>query len=169
MPKPSRPHRSRSERFEPLAGLAAVVVASVLLAGCGGGPEPDRSGDGTEIPPDQTYTVRGQVVALPGRDAPGRSLRVRHEAVPDFVGVEGEVVGMASMTMPFPVAQSVSLEGLEVADKVEMTFEVRWEGSQPLRIVELRKLPPGTKLDFETSEEPMPGEEDVEGPGSQPP
>lgn len=163
------PERSRAGAFGTPAGLAAVVATSLLLAACGGGPESDRAGGEGEPPPDQTYTVRGQVVALPARDTPGRNLRVRHEAVPDFVGVEGEVVGMASMTMPFPLAEGVSLEDVEVGDTVEMTFEVRWDGSEPLRVVELRELPPGTTLDFEVPREPMPGEEDVEGTGSQPP
>lgn len=159
----------RAARSASLNGPALAAVTLLLLAACGGEPPADRSGGEPETPPDQTYTVRGQLVALPGRDASQRRIRVRHEAIPEFVGVEGEVVGMASMTMPFPLADDVSLEGLETGDKVEMTFEVRWDGSEPLRVVELRELPPGTTLDFESSGEPMPGEGDVEGTGSQPP
>lgn len=150
-----------------LATLALVAVTP-LVAACGGGGPAERPGGEPEDPPDQTYTVRGQVVALPGEDASQRRIRVRHEAVPDFVGVDGEVVGMASMTMPFPVAEGLSLEGIETDDKVEMTFEVRWDGSEPLRVVELRELPPGTTLDFESTQ-PMPGEGEVERTGSQPP
>lgn len=115
--------------------------------------------------------MRGEVVALPDERRPDdRQLRVRHEAIPDFVGFEGEVVGMASMSMPFPLAADVDLEGVEPGDPVEMTFEVRWEGTPPIRIVELEELPPGTELDFET-QEPLPGEGDVDvdGGGSQPP
>lgn len=148
--------------------LPALLVAALL--GCGGD-ERAPAEEEPATPPDQSYSVRGEVVALPDARRPDdRQLRVRHESIPDFVGFEGEVVGMASMSMPFPLAADVDLEGVEPGDPVEMTFEVRWEGSPPIRIVELRELPPGTELDFET-EEPMPGEDEVEveGGGSQPP
>ncbi|HLE84119.1 MAG TPA: copper-binding protein [Thermoanaerobaculia bacterium] len=151
--------------------LAVLALAAALTAGCGA----DEPGGGARAepatPPDGTYTVRAEVVALPDpKRTDDRQLRVRHEAVPDFVGFEGEVVGMASMAMPFPLAEGVELEGIEAGDPVEMTFEVRWEGAAPLRIVGLRELPAGTELDFETAE-PLPGEVgvEVEGAGSQPP
>lgn len=145
------------------------LLAVLLLGACGGGEPAETGEDEAAGPADQSYTVRGEVVAPPDRERRGvRQLRVRHEAIPDFVGFDGEVVGMASMTMPFPVAPDVSLEGVEPGDPVELTFEVRWEGSPPLRIVGLRKLPPGTALDFET-EEPLPGEGEVENEGSKPP
>jgi hypothetical protein len=154
---------------KPHPALLPTLLLAVLL-GCGGdGRAPAE--DEPATPPDQSYSVRGEVVALPDPRRPDdRQLRVRHEAIPDFVGFEGEVVGMASMSMPFPLAAAVDLEGVEPGDPVEMTFEVRWEGSPPIRIVELRELPPGTELDFD-SEEPLPGENEVEveGGGSQPP
>lgn len=154
-----------SGRLVPRAFLA--VAALVLgLAACRGD---DPGGEAAPAdPPDQTYTVRGEVAGLPQEGEATRQLRVHHESVPGFVGFEGEVVGMASMTMPFPLADSVDLAGVEVGDKVEMTFEVRWEGSPPLTVVALRELPAGTVLDFETGE-PMPGEAEVEGTGSAPP
>lgn len=147
----------------------ALALAAAFAAGCG----PDEPGGGARAepatPPDGIYTVRAEVVALPDpKRTDDRQLRVRHEAVPDFVGFEGEVVGMASMAMPFPLAEGLELEGIEAGDPVEMTFEVRWEGAAPLRIVALRELPAGTELDFETAE-PLPGEVGVEGEGSQPP
>lgn len=145
---------------------AAFLSLGLVAAGCGGSepaPEPEDA-----EPPDQSYTLRGEVMGLPPEGEPQRQLRVRHESLPEFVGFEGEVVGMASMTMPFPLADSVDLEGVEEGDKVEMTFEVRWEGSPPLRVVEVRELPASTELDFESGD-PMPGETDVEGVGSSPP
>lgn len=148
--------------------LSVLVLASVQV-GCGGGDGPAPAEEEVSGPPDQTYTVRGEVVALPdAKRGSERQLRVRHESIPDFVGFEGEVVGMASMTMPFPLAADVSLEGIEPGEAVEMTFEVRWNGSPPIRIVDLRELPAGTELDFE-SEAAMPGEGAVEEDGSQPP
>ena len=150
--------------------LTALLVASVLGA-CGGDRPAPAEEEEPATPPDQSYSVRGEVVALPDERRPDdRQLRVRHEAIPDFVGFDGEVVGMASMSMPFPLAAKVDLEGVEPGDPVEMTFEVRWEGTPPIRIVDLEELPPGTALDFET-QEPLPGEGEVEveDGGSQPP
>lgn len=150
-----------------LALAAACLLAALVASGC----RPEGSAEAPEAEPaaepDQTYTVRGEVLAVPEARAE-RQLRVRHEAIPDFVGFDGEVVGMASMAMPFPLEQGVSLDGVEAGDAVELTFEVRWDGSPPLRIVALRPLPPGTELDFETAV-PLPGEAEVEGAGSQPP
>lgn len=148
---------------KPVALLFPILFA--LLAGACA-PEPEEAEPATE--PDQVYTVRGEIAGLPQGSGELRQLRVRHEAVPDFVGSEGEVVGMASMTMPFPVAASVDIDDLEAGDKVEMTFEVRWDGERPLRVVEVEKLPADTVLDFETAE-PMPGDAVPEGTGSSPP
>lgn len=154
------------DRSTPRPVVAAVLLSlGLTAAGCGGAePEPEAEAE----PPDQTYTLRGEVVGLPQEREEPRQLRVHHEALPEFVGFEGEVVGMASMTMPFPLADPVDLEGIEVGDKVEMTFEVRWEGSPPLRVVELRELPADTELRFGGGEA-MPGEAEVEGTGSAPP
>lgn len=153
-------------RRSPWVFPAAVLMTLVLAAGCGA-PEPATEDPPTD-PPDQTYTVRGEVRGLPRKGDDPRQIRIRHEPVPDFVGFEGDVVGMASMTMPFPLADSVDLDDVEEGDKVEMTFEVRWEGSPPLQVVELHELPADTELDFESGEA-MPGEGAVEGAGSGPP
>lgn len=146
-----------------LSALAAILLALGAGACAPAGDEPEPA---TE--PDQVYTVRGEVVGLPQGEGEPRQLRVRHEAVPDFVGSDGEIVGMASMTMPFPVAADVDLDDVETGDKIEMTFEVRWEGEGPLRIVEVEELPADTALEFETPE-PMPGDSVQEGVGSSPP
>jgi len=146
-----------------------LLLAAALAGGCGGDDPGRASSVEPATPPDGTYTVRAEVVAELDPERPeDRQLRIRHEAVPEFVGFEGEVVGMASMTMPFPVAPGVDLDGVEAGDPVEVTFEVRWEEAPPLRIVELRELPTGTELDFDTAE-PLPGEVEVEDVGSQPP
>lgn len=147
--------------------LTAACLSLALAATACGGSEPASEPDASE-PPDQTYTLRGEVVGLPQGSEEPRQLRVRHESLPEFVGFEGEVVGMASMTMPFPLADSIELEGVEEGDKVEMTFEVRWEGSPPLRVVELEELPPETELQFDGAET-MPGDAQVEGTASGPP
>lgn len=156
----------RRLRATVLSSLGLILTVGLVGAGCGGS-EPEPEPAATE-PPDQSYTLRGEVMGLPQEGDEPRQLRVHHESLPEFVSFEGEVVGMASMTMPFPLAEPVELEGIEEGDKVEMTFEVRWEGSPPLQVVELRELPEDTELEFDSGE-PMPGEAEVEGTGSAPP
>lgn len=102
------------------------------------------------------YTVRGQVASLPAGDDP---LQVRHEAIPEFRN--GEKMGMNVMTMPFPLGEGVSLEGVQPGDKLSITFSVDYqEGWSPInyRVVSYEKLPAETELDFT----PLPSDGDSE-------
>lgn len=117
-----------------------LLLACLLPAACGG-PPPEQ--------PPEVYRVRGMVRQLPS--PPANEMQVRHEAVPAFKDSGGEVVGMESMTMPFPLADPALAAGLEVGDRIEMDFEVRWHGSHPLRITAVEELPPETRLAFEES------------------
>lgn len=161
-----KPFARRPESFPATLRIATLIALLITLGAGACSPAPEESEPVSE--PDQVYTVRGEVMGLPQGPGELRQLRVRHESVPDFVDSEGEVVGMASMTMPFPVADEVDMEGLEPGDKVEMTFEVRWDDGRPLRVVGVEELPADTALDFET-QETMPGDEVMEGTGSSPP
>jgi hypothetical protein len=138
---------------------SAILLASALaLAACGPG-SPDGRTAGEPPPPADTYETRGLVRQLPRAERPGSELYIHHEAVPDFRDADGEVVGMESMAMPFPVADPSMLDGLEPGDKVAFTFEMRWEGGDPLLVTRLEKLPPETRLAFEqAAEEPESGE-----------
>jgi len=127
MPSPS-PNRHRAA-----LGVAFFCCAMVALSACekrqaspSPSPAPTAWADG--LPPaDQTYTVRARIVALPGQ-SPGQFLQVHHEAIPEFIGKNGEKVGMKEMTMDFPALAGPSLlDGLAVGASVEMTFEVRWK------------------------------------------
>lgn len=90
--------------------------------------------------PDQTYTVRGRIDALPHTSS-DRFLHVHHERIPDFVSSDGRVVGMKEMSMAFPaLARNLSLDGFSVGDPVELTFEVRWKGRDRTTVTSIRKL-----------------------------
>lgn len=117
-------------------------------------------------PPD-VYSTRGVVRALPHPEKPGSELQIRHEELADFKSIDGEVVGMKSMTMPFPIDPSM-LQGVEVGDRVSFDFEVRWTGSPPMRVTRLEVLPPETRLAFEATEEPV-LEAPVERPATETP
>lgn len=126
-------------------GLLALLLLAASHAACSGDPR-EADGEGEAPGVVQRYEVRGEVTRLPsaGVDA----LSVRHEAMPGFVGIDGEVVGMESMTMPFPVGEGVELDGVEVGDKVGFTLEVEWEGDPPYRITRVEELGADTVLDL---------------------
>ena len=99
-----------------------------------------------EIAHKAEYTVRGQVVSLPTAND---DLMVHHEAIPEYRSAAG--VGMDVMTMPFPLGEGVSLEGVEPGDKVSITFSVDYKvGWSPIgyRVIAIEELPADTELDF---------------------
>ena len=125
--------------------LAAILV--LLLVGCGERDETDATG-GTDpyeadAPLEMTYYVRGIVIELPSE---GRDLVIRHESIPEFMNRDGEVVGMNSMQMSFPLGAEASLEGIAGGDKVRFVLEVDWDPGYS--IVEISTLAPETELDF---------------------
>ena len=92
--------------------------------------------------PAGRYTVRGQVKYV----APDRTeIELHHEAIPEFINLQGERVGMPSMSMPFVVARPELLDALPVGAKVEVTFEVH-AGARAGVIVAAEPLPPDTPL-----------------------
>ena len=121
-----------------LGSLAALLVA------CGGSSSPADS-PGTTA---RSYTVRGEVRALPKADDPTSSFQLRHETIPDFVDFRGDTMSMDSMTMPFPVTEDQLPAGLAVGDPVAMTFRVDWNGTPAIEVLEVVPLPPGTELEF---------------------
>lgn len=113
---------------------SVAMLALLFGFGC-----PSRPGEPPAAPGDASYRVEGTIVALPSRERP--HLLVHHEAIPQFRNESGEIVGMDSMTMPFPVAPGVTLEGFEPGTPVLLTFEVRWRASKDrFRIVSLERL-----------------------------
>jgi len=130
----------RRHLVQPLPLL--TLLATALLAACGG-EEPAQE-------PAVVYASRGIVRQLPKAPRGGAELRILHEAMPDFRSQNGDLVGMESMSMPFPVAEAEIFEGLAVGDRVRFEFEVRWEGEgSPLLLTHIEKLPPDTRLGFE--------------------
>jgi hypothetical protein len=119
----------------------ACGVLLISAAGCG--PKAETRG--------RDYTLRAQVLQPPNATT---GLYLYHEAIDDWVGRSGKVEGMDTMAMPFPVAQGVPLEGIQANDKVEVKLHVDWESEKPVEILEVRELPPDTKLDFRAARPP---------------
>lgn len=135
----------------PLTALltAPALLVLLLAAGCAGSKEASQNA--------HVYTVRGQVEKLPDTAAGDRELTVRHEAIDDFTSRDGGVMGMDSMTMGFALAPEASIEGIAPGDVVELKLRVDWEAENPAeisQITEVRKLPPGTKLEFREAKPP---------------
>jgi Cu/Ag efflux protein CusF len=121
-------------------GAFAVLVATTLAA-CGGKTTP---------PAADVYTARGVVEKLPQVNGPDKEIYIHHAAIPGFRDEHGKVVGMMSMTMPFPVTAGVSLAGIAPGDPVEFTFTVAWKEPAGYRIVRLHRLPAGTAVNFQS-------------------
>jgi Cu/Ag efflux protein CusF len=117
-----------------------LVLCSLLAAGCSGRTETKSKG--------HTYTVRARVSQLPSPQSGG--LVLTHEAIDDWVGYSGKVEGMDTMTMPFPVAKGVSLEGIEPGDVVEVQLHADWtaDPGEAVQITGVRELPRDARLDF---------------------
>lgn len=131
-----------------------VTALIVLSFGACGGNSPESS-------ESASYTTRGIVRQL--GDGPAQELLIHHEAIPTFVNIDGEVQGMDSMAMPFPVDEAALPEDLQVGDKVSFEFEVSWTGSPPMRLLSLEKLPPETLLAFEMPQDSGTPSESSEG------
>lgn len=116
----------------------------------------DHDHDHADREPD-TYTgIRGEITKLPDPAVPKSAFMIRHEQIRDFKTADGHVnvtadgiAGMKSMTMPFPLAEGVTLDGYSVGDKVEFDFVVNWGGGAAAwEITRLEKLPADTELDY---------------------
>jgi len=99
-----------------------------------------------------TYEVRGVVRQIRQPGDGKTQLSVLHEAIPDFVGINGDVVGMKSMTMPFTVADSVDLTGIEPGSRVRFEPSVDWDRTEPGLIITIAHLPDDAVLSFEIAD-----------------
>lgn len=141
-------------RTTTVRATVALLGAMVMLGGCK--EKQPKPAPTTEI---HSYTVRGEVTQLPVAGDDRTEFMVRHEAIPEFKGPQGER-GMDTMTMPFPIRAEhpVSLDEVSKGDKVEVTFEVVFDlvKNSPVDwyTVKVEELPADTALDFSSIREP---------------
>lgn len=124
--------------------LRAVLCACAILSGCS--QEPPLP------PPDQTYTLRGKIETLPQKGKPMSELTIHHEPLPAFRDINGNVVGMTAMVMPFTPTKTIDLTPFSPGDIVEFTFEVRWKSLPYSRLTRMTKLPSDTQLNFKSAD-----------------
>jgi Cu/Ag efflux protein CusF len=122
------------------------MLASVLvIASCEGG---DPQSPTATFEASHTYKVRGVVVEVL-RDA----VLIHHQAIDDYVGPDGQVVGMDPMVMRFQLSPGLRADNCHVGDVLDFSFEDRPQG-QGFVIVEAHKASRGTALDFQTARPP---------------
>lgn len=150
-----------TRRSTRLLCILTAVLSAAAISGCKRG-QPDMTDDEIrgefqrEVWRVAEYTVRARITALPTAD---NHMMAYHEAIPEFRSARG--LGMDVMDMEFPLADGVSIEGIQVGTIVSITFSVDYEeGWTPIdyRVVEIQTLPPDTQLDFT----PLKGEGEVE-------
>ena len=124
-----------------LLTLSAAVFSVFFAAGCKPAEPPPPSG-----PPAREYQVKGLVGSV---SADGKEIHIHHEAIPEFVGIDGQAEPMESMSMPFPVADPALAQGIAAGDRIDFTFRVDWEGKRPLEVTRVAKLPADARLSFE--------------------
>ena len=157
-----------------IAGL--TLTTSALLVGCSDSASSGTAhseadshaghNHGTETTANATtdaqsahdlYTdLLGEIVQLPVEGDASTALKIHHVQIPDFKTKDGEIninskgiAGMMSMTMPFPLADGVSIEGMQVGDKIKFDFQVNWGGDRAAwEITAIEKIDPATVIDY---------------------
>ena len=114
-----------------------IVLAALLLALVGCDRDPGY---------EHLYTTRGIVITLPG-DKAYEEFIIHHETIPDYISINGSV-GMNEMAMPIPVPDRSVLEGIQVGDKIELTFGERFEPDHAMGVTAVKKLPADTELNL---------------------
>lgn len=87
-----------------------------------------------------TYQVTGTVRAMPGNGRAPNELLVKHDPIPQYRDRGGNIVGMKAMTMPFYLAEGVSLEGIELGDAVEMKVQQQLKPTFSEKVIEVRTV-----------------------------
>lgn len=128
-----------------LAFLAAACGGPEKSSGTAGKAAPDAASAAADPNAPREYASRGRVKRL---SADGKDIAIHHEAIPNFVDMNGNPEPMKSMTMPFPVDPQLTRE-IAVGDAIQFRFRIDWDGNKPLEVIAIEKLPTETRLDFE--------------------
>lgn len=107
---------------------------------------------GPDEPDGARYLVTGIVRGIEQSDGVTR-LSLEHDEIPDFVDIDGNIVGMDAMTMTMTVWSGLSLPtGLEIGDPVRFGLDVDW-----------RRAPAALIVDLEVVGSPESGDEGADG------
>jgi protein SCO1 len=113
------------------AVLFLILVAVLVVPGCGKSPEPGKPAPAASGTNHQMFQVKGVVLEVKPAD---KSVKIKHEEVPGY---------MPAMTMPFDVRDTNVLAGIEPGDPVSFRLIVTdTEGW----IDQIKKIGPKTNL-----------------------
>lgn len=148
---PRADQRSRTGARAIVAPLLCSLLAGTVLPASGCGKSVPAEAAGAPAAQKHVYSVRALIVSLPAPGERDGEIVVRHEAMPHFVGQDGQL-GMDTMTMPFPLASGFVVDGLAPGDKITLTFEVDYDDREKkllgYRATRAEKLAPDAALDF---------------------
>ncbi len=152
------PHIKTNGRAIALTGVSLFSLLAITagLTACSDRSEPSGTNTADGVVRVDTYEdILGIVATLPEAGKPGSEFKIHHEHIPEFKTKEGGVFvtadgvpGMKSMVMSFPLGEEITLEGLEVGDKVRFSFDVNWGGTPPWVVTKVEEIDPGTEIDF---------------------
>jgi Cu/Ag efflux protein CusF len=117
-----------------------LVIFLSLLTICFSAFAEDEIEEVVAPPKIHTYSVKGVIKQLPNQAGKQSPMLIKHEAIPTYVGAEGEVVGMQAMTMPFFVADGLDLSSVKAGDCVEFKFESWWGEKPGDKVTEIKKV-----------------------------
>ena len=86
------------------------------------------------------YTVKGIIKGMPGDGLAANELLVKHQPIPDYRDDTGAIVGMMAMTMPFFLAEGVSLLGVKAGDAVELKVEQHLKPKFTEEVTSIKKV-----------------------------
>lgn len=86
------------------------------------------------------FTVKGIVKGMPGEGRAANEILVKHQPIPDYRDQDGMITGMMAMTMPFYVAEGVSLAGIKAGDAVEMKVEQHLKPTFTENVTSIKKV-----------------------------
>ena len=115
------------------AAFATLLI--LFIAGCADDPGYEH-----------LYTTRGIILSLPGEMA-YQEFIIHHETIPHYRSINGSI-GMNEMAMPIPVPDRSILQGINVGDKVELTFGERFKPDHIMGVTAIKKLPADTELNL---------------------
>lgn len=86
------------------------------------------------------YTVKGIIKGMPGEARAANELLVRHQPIPGYRDDTGVITGMMAMTMPFYLAEGVSLSGIKAGDSVEFSVEQHLKPKFTEEVTSIKKV-----------------------------
>ncbi len=125
-----------------------ILICSLCLpiAGC----KSKNAGSSVKQGITYVYHLKGIIRSLPVPMQGPPSMMIKMQAIPHWIGINGKVTPMATMTMPCQLAKTVSVADLAVGDKIAFTYKVNW-AQDTMLITRIAKLPQSTVINFNLS------------------